>query len=141
MSSAKSSWMTAAPAASAFECRVSLLLGRVSNRVAGEGHCFALPGKIGEGWDSRALHRHYLREKEGSMRGLYARYLKLDSKSSRVKYWRGAIYWNTCYFYERQNCLRSRGEFQSAMSFRAAARAIYVSDLSPINKSAVLICK
>lgn len=47
-SSAKSSWMTAAPAASAFECRVSLLLGRVSNRVAGEGHCFPFREKLGK---------------------------------------------------------------------------------------------
>lgn len=75
---------------SSVECRCS----SVSNRVAGEGHCFALPGKIGE---RNAVIWERERERGIDERFVRAIISRLNHREER-KYWRGAIYWNTCYF-------------------------------------------
>lgn len=69
--------MTATLAAEAASCRVSFSsCGRVSNRIAGEGHCFALPGRIGE---RKTLDRDLFargrgeREKERGVGGTFNR--------------------------------------------------------------------
>lgn len=82
----------------------------------------------GKNWETK---RRYLRERERE-RGIDERFVRAIKSSRGEEILERSNLLEYLLFL--RNRLRSRGEFQSAMSFRAAARAIYALDLSPINK-------